>query len=331
MPVITSTYNPPHFFRNGHFSTIYAALLRQVNGILQERERIFTPDDDFIDLDWSYAKAKTRKLAIVLHGLEGNAQRPYALGSAKIFNQSGYDAVCVNYRSCSGEPNKQYRSYHSGETGDLEFITHHIIEKYQYDTVILNGFSLGGNLALKYLGQHHPIPKEIKAAIAVSVPCHLYGSMLEIHKTKNYLYAKRFKKNLIEKLRQKQQSFPNKISKTDIKKIVTLKDFDDCYTSQAHGFKDALDYYEKSSSLPFLQAINVPTLIINAKNDSFLSDKCYPFQKVEKNQNLYLEVPEYGGHVGFYDKNNVYYTEKRAIEFLKELVPHSSPQTKKAL
>lgn len=319
MPLIPSNYNPPHLFKNGHFSTIYAGLVRKVNGVHYERERIETPDHDFIDLDWSFSKSESTKLVIILHGLEGSSQRPYVIGSAKIFNHNGFDTVSMNMRSCSGEPNKQFRTYHSGATEDLEVVINHIVKQDKYDQIIIKGFSLGGNLTLKYLGEDREIPKQIKGAIAVSVPCNLYGSMLEIHKLKNKVYANRFKRNLLEKLRQKQQQFPDWFEGKNIKDIITLKDFDDFYTSKAHGYIDALDYYEKASSLPYLQNIKTPTLLINALNDSFLSEKCFPKDEAIKNDTLYLEIPKYGGHVGFYDKNNQYYNEKRSLNFVNEL------------
>ncbi len=320
MPILPSRYSPPHLFRNGHFSTIYAGLIRKVSGVLQTRERIALPDGDFLDIDWSYSSQKTDKAIILLHGLEGNGQRPYMTGSAKLFNQKGFDAVCVNHRSCSGEPNELYRSYHSGATEDAEAVIEHVLSLDTYETIILKGFSLGGNMTLKYLGERDLLPEQIKAAIAISVPCFLYGSMLEIHKRKNFLYAKRFKKNLSAKLRWKQARFPEKVNDKDLKHIKTLKDFDDFYTSRAHGFEDALDYYEKAHCLQFLHNIKIPTLLINAQNDSFLSPKCFPIEKAKANKSLFLEMPKYGGHVGFYDKNNVYYNEWRSIDFVEEFI-----------
>lgn len=316
MPIVTSKYNPPHLFKNGHFSTVYSGLIREISDLIQKRERITLADGDFLDIDWSYALKPTNQLIIILHGLEGNAQRPYMKGTAKLFNKNNFDAACVNFRSCSGTINTQFRSYHSGVTEDLDAVINHILLTKKYDTIILKGFSLGGNVTLKYLGERNSVPKEIKGAIAVSVPCFLYGSMLELHKLKNILYVNRFKKHLLEKLKHKQQLFPHLVSDEVFKEITTLKDFDDFYTSKAHNFTDALDYYEKSSSLQFLHNVKTPTLILNAKNDSFLSPKSYPIKEANKNKYLFLEMPNYGGHVGFYDKNNIYYNEKRALNFI---------------
>ncbi len=320
MPIITSIYDPPLLFKNGHFSTIYAGIIRTVGGFVQKRERIDLPDGDFLDLDWSLATTPSKKVVILIHGLEGNAQRAYITGSAKAFNANGFDACAINLRTCSGVPNRLYRSYHSGATEDLEAVIDHILELKNYSELYLKGFSLGGNMALKYLGENRTVPKEIKAAIAVSVPCSLHSSLKELLKTKNLPYAKRFKKHLVEKLREKQQLFPDKISDKDIKNVVTLKDFDDVYTSRAHGFKDALDYYDKCSCKQFLQNIQIPSLIVNARNDSFLGPECFPLEEAKDNPNLYLEMPKYGGHVGFFGQKNVTYTEKRAIKFLNEIV-----------
>ncbi|MFD0799100.1 YheT family hydrolase [Maribacter chungangensis] len=319
MPLVNSDYNPPHFFKNGHLSTIYAGLFREVTGLVQKRERIHLPDGDFLNLDWSFSNRISNSVTVLLHGLEGNAQRAYILGSAKALTESGHDVCAVNFRGCSGEPNTTYRSYHSGATEDLKAILDHILNTKEYGKIYLKGFSLGGNLLLKYLGEGNTVPSELKGAVAISVPCRLDDSLHQLLSFKNIAYAVRFKKNLIEKLKAKQKLFPSKILDADIQKIKTLKDFDDVYTSKAHGFKDAMDYYTQCSARQFLGGIKVPSLIINAKNDSFLGKACYPIKEAEDNQNVYLEIPKYGGHVGFHGVDNFTYTERRAVAFLNSL------------
>ncbi len=316
MPIIDSDYNPPFLFKNGHFSTVYSGLYRRVHDVVQERERITLSDDDFLDLDWSYSNTKTNKLVILLHGLEGNAQRPYMLGSAKLFNTNGYDAISVNFRNCSDTPNLKYQTYHSGATEDLHDVVQHAIAK-KYSSISIVGVSLGGNMTLKYVGERN-LPSEVKSAVAVSVPCSLYHSMLQLHKLENVLYSRRFRKHLIKSLLKKQVQFPERISDTEIKSIKTLKDFDDVYTSKAHGFKNALDYYEKCSCQQFLSNIRIPTLILNALDDSFLSPECFPIEQAKNNDFLHLEMPKHGGHAGYYDANNVHYNEKRSLEFVRE-------------
>lgn len=320
MPLVKSDYSPPLIFRNGHISTVYSGLIRRVNGLEQVRERLELQDGDFIDLDWSYTASSTSKLLILLHGLEGNGQRPYITGSAKVFIGNGYDVCAVNFRGCSGETNRLYRSYHSGATEDLAELITHITKQQKYREIYIKGFSLGGNMALKYIGELNELPQEVKAVIAVSVPCSLHSSLVELLKPKNYLYAKRFKNHLIAKLKAKQILYPKLITDEDISKVKTLKDFDDIYTSKAHGFRDAMEYYKKCSSLQFLPNIGIPTLIINAKNDSFLGPACYPHTESEKHSKIFLETPKYGGHVGFHINNNFYYNEKRALKFIDEVL-----------
>lgn len=319
MPLLRSSYAPNLFFKNGHLSTIYSGLIRKVNGLEQVRERIELPDTDFLDLDWSYSKEKTQKVVLIMHGLEGSAKRAYMKGSAKLLSNAGFDICAINLRGCSGVPNSLYRSYHSGATEDLDSVITHVLKLKKYQSLFLHGFSLGGNLLLKYLGEKRTVPKEIKGAVGISVPCQLADSLQQLLKFKNILYAKRFKGNLIDKLEVKRKLFPNRISTNDIEQVKTLKDFDDIYTSKAHGFKNAMDYYAKCSCHQFLSGITIPTLIINAKNDSFLGVDCYPIQIAEKHEHVYLEIPEYGGHVGFHGAQNFTYAERRTLEFLTQI------------
>jgi hypothetical protein len=232
------------------------------------------------------------------------------------FNENGVDAVCVNFRGCSGEPNLKYRSYHSGATEDLVDVFNHLINVKHYSEIYVHGISLGGNMILKYLGERSEVPSKIKGVVAVSVPCDLNGSCIELHKVKNRLYHDNFKNHLVKRLKEKQLQHSDKLKVKEINAIKTLRDFDHVYTSRAHGFKDAADYYKQCSSLQFLPQISVPTLIINALNDSFLSSECYPIKEAKHNKNLYLEMPNHGGHVGFVKFKGYYYNEARALDFL---------------
>ena len=316
MPLLSSVYYPHSFFKNGHFSTIYSSKLRNAPKLLQQREQLVLPDRDFMDLDFSFAEKITKKLAILLHGLEGNAQRTYMKGQATILNAYGWDACAVNYRGCSGKTNRLFESYHAGKTDDLHHVIQYILEKNKYDVIALVGFSLGGNLLLKYLGEREDVPKEIVSGAAISAPLHLKGSLEQLSQWNNWLYRTSFLYHLRKKYREKLELFPEITSAESYKKMKNLKTFDDIYTAPAHGFKDAYDYYEKNSSLQFLPNIKVPVFILNAKNDSFLSQKCYPFSLAEKSKNIYLETPKYGGHVGFHKTDKRYYSEERVVQFL---------------
>lgn len=315
MPLIKSSYDPPLIFRNYHVSTVYSATIRKAP-VAQQRERVNLQDGDFLDLDWSYADKTSDKVLVVIHGLEGSASRPYVTGLASYFIKNGWDVAAMNLRGCSGELNRHFKSYHAGATDDLQEVMEHILKMEKYEHVAFNGFSLGGNLMLKYLGEKREIPKQIKAAVMVSVPCDLHGSLKQLQKKENYLYSKRFFYKLRDHLLLRAKNFPEQISKEEIAACDTLLDIDDLYTSRAHDFENALDYYQKNSSLHFLENIKIPTLLINAKNDGFLSEACYPIKIAEKNPHLYLEMPEYGGHVGFIQKKPETYTEERAFEFI---------------
>ncbi|MDH7447364.1 YheT family hydrolase [Aquimarina sp. 2201CG14-23] len=318
MPITESNYNPPYFFRNGHLSTIYPNLIRKVTGVDQTRERVELDDGDFIDIDWSYtSKLKSgQRVAILIHGLEGNAQRQYIMGLAKNLNLNNWDVAAINLRNCSGEVNRLYRSYNAGVSDDLSSIVDYIITK-DYGSISICGFSLGGNITLKYLGERKT-PLQVKSAVAVSVPCDLYDSLCAINKPSNFIYQQRFIRSLKQKLLERQHAFPDKISISDIKACKSLIDIDDLYTSKAHGYIDALDYYKKCSSKQFLKEIKTPTLIINAKNDSFLGDACYPIEEAKENSNLFLETPDFGGHVGFYLFGDTYYNEQKTVAFLQK-------------
>lgn len=316
MPLIKSNYKPKYPFRNGHFSTVYSAKLRPSPNLVYERERLQLADADFMDIDWSFSEKPSRKVAILLHGLEGNAQRTYMKTQAKVLIENGWNVAAVNFRGCSGEPNLSYQSYNAGKTDDLEAVLNSILEKDQYDEIALLGFSLGGNLLLKYLGERISFPKEIKKAIAISTPLSLKGSLESLNEFQNWVYRNSFLKNLRKKYKSKMKDFPEKMSASEYRKITSLLQFDNVYTAPAHGFKDAYDYYQKNSSLQFLPNIKIPVYILNAENDSFLSSHCYPTELASKKKNIHLEIPKYGGHVGFHETNRLYYSEKRSLDFL---------------
>lgn len=320
MPLITGNYVPPGIFKNADASTIYAATLRKVEIPIYERERIELSDGDFIDLDWSNSrKEKSDKLVILLHGLAGNTDRPYMKGMARIFNQNGWDAVAMNFRGCSEELNRLFRSYHAGASDDLAEVITHILTLKKYTQIALVGFSLGGNMLMKYLGENRSLPEEIIGSVGVSVPCDLSGSLGAINRMRNFVYSKRFELNLKQHLVARAKKFPDHIQKKQIAACSSLRDIDDLYTSKAHGYKNAEDYYQKTSAKNFLAGIEKPVLILSAKNDSFLSPECYPHEIAKNSDNLYLEMPAYGGHVGFVTKDEAYYHEKRAFEFISSL------------
>ncbi|WP_289022258.1 alpha/beta fold hydrolase [uncultured Salegentibacter sp.] len=319
MPILKTKYKAPGIFKNAHIASIYAATLRKVAYSFHTTDRIELSDGDFLDLERGFYSPKNDKIIILLHGLAGNANRPYMLGMAKQFQDQGWDVASLNFRSCSGEMNRLYRSYHGGATEDLQAVIKFIQQENQYKKIALIGFSLGGNLLLKYLGEQAHIPSEIKSAVAISTPCDLAASLKELNRTRNFIYSKRFLKNLKKELELRQTHFPQKITKEEITQCNSLLAIDEVYTSKAHGFRDAADYYKKCSCIGFLSNITTPTLLLNAKNDSFLSAHSYPEEIAKKSKFLYLETPKHGGHVGYIQHNKAYYHEERALAFIEEL------------
>lgn len=306
-------YRPPFPLFNRHLETIYPALFRRVETPPVQRERLVTDDNDFLDLDW--LKQGSDRLIIISHGLEGSSQRPYTLGMAKAFFDKGFDTLTWNYRGCSGEMNLQLRFYHSGASDDLHRVVNHAVAN-GYRRIVLVGFSLGGNLTLKYAGeQGKDIPAAVKAVITFSVPLDLDGSCTQISRRENFLYALRFLRSLKKKVVDKSRLMAG-IDVRDIGKIRDLRTFDDRYTAPLHGFSSASSYYRSCSALFFLKTIAIPTLVVNARNDPFLSAGCFPADV--PNPNITFEYPERGGHVGFaqFSRNGLYWSEARALRFV---------------
>lgn len=319
MPVVAqSSYVSPCWFANGHLQTLLPALVRKVGGVVYQRERIATPDGDFLDLDWVANGAL--RLAVIAHGLEGNSQRAYVRGMVKALARNGWDAVVWNARGCSGVPNRRLRFTHSGATEDLHTVIVHLTATRAYAELVLIGFSLGGNLTLKYLGERHrELHPRIKKAVAFSVPCDLASGSLQLARPTNQIYMRHFLLSLRQKIRAKMKLMPGRINDRDYGKLSTFKDFDDRYTAPIHGFADAEDYWRRCSCRPVLGNISIPTLLINARNDPFLAATCYPVAEAEANPNLHLEMPASGGHVGFvtFHPHGEYWSESRTLAFLR--------------
>jgi len=274
---------PLFWLKNKHINTIYTSQFRKVNVQDFQRKRLTTSDNDFIDVDWVKNRSN-KSLVILSHGLEGSSRRAYIQGMINSLTPLGFDCLAWNYRGCSGEPNLKPRSYHSGETEDLELVIQHGQSQKNYQNIVLIGFSLGGNITLKYLGDKgNSLNPVIKKAIAVSTPIHLKDSSIML----NIGFSKIYTNNFLKTLKQKALDKKHLLSQYDLKKldhIKTLKDFDNLLTAPIHGFKNADEYYAKASSKKKLVNIKIPTLIINSSDDPFLGPNA---DKINVNSNIF--------------------------------------------
>ncbi len=340
MPLIApSSYQAPAYLKSAHLQTILPSVLRQVT-VPYERERIDTPDDDFLNLDWATGtgvKTGQQPLVILSHGLEGDSHRPYLAGMVKHLTASGFDCLAWNYRSCGGDMNRQARFYHIGETGDFDLVINHALRK-GYQTLHLLGFSAGGSMTLKYLGEHGPTHRggnlhpAIRRAVTFSVPLNIMSSAQRLEAWDSMVYNRRFSRSLTRKVRTKAALMPGKLTADRLQTVRTVREFDQLFTAPMHGFRDVDDYYAQSSALPYLPRIPIPTLIVNAKNDPFLAPDCFPEQLARELPNVYMEFPEAGGHCGFPPggafsdalRHGTYWSEERAVAFLTDvgIEPH---------
>lgn len=326
MPLLSSsTHRPAAFLFNGHLQTIVPSTLRRVPEVQYQRERLELADGDFIDLDWSLAgPAPALRLGVISHGLEGDSNRPYVRGMARALNQAGFDALAWNYRGCSGETNRLLRAYHLGDTADLATIIRHATGAKGYAEIYLTGFSAGGNVTLKYLGEDAAqVPPQVRRAAVFSVPTDLKASSHHISRWQNQVYLRRFLNSLRGKIRQKAAHLPGQLDLTELDALRDFPQFDERYTAPMHGFASADAYYEYAASGQYLAGIRIPTLLVNALNDPFLPPSCYPRTTAAGSQYFFLETPAAGGHVGFAEgaPSGDYYSERRAVDFFTRAVP----------
>ncbi|TAF50011.1 MAG: alpha/beta fold hydrolase [Sphingobacteriia bacterium] len=310
---------PPFWHRNGHLQSILPSLWRQLPFSYARRERLELADGDFLDLDWSVDQPSSSRLVIITHGLEGDASRHYVTGMASLFTKAGYDALGWNCRSCSGELNRLPRFYHHGDASDLQTVVNHALQK-GYAELVLVGFSMGGSLTFRALAEDpHWAPSAIKAAIGFSVPCSLKGSVDALSRPGTGMYRKRFLRKLGVKIKAKALLFPDHIDATGYDKIKWFEEFDDRYTAPLHGYTSAADFYEKASVGPHLHKLNIPSLLVQAANDPFLLDNCFPRELAAQHDWLHVEITQQGGHCGFMEKGKVFsWAEARALAFAEQ-------------
>lgn len=316
-----TTFKAAWWLPGGHFQTLWGKFARKRPRLNVERRRVETPDGDFLELLRIPARDDAPRL-LILHGLEGTERSHYVGGMLGEAARRGWGADVLLFRSCGSELNRQPRFYHSGETQDLAFVLDLLIHEFPRTRVSLVGFSLGGNVLLKWLGEvGADVPARVCAAAAVSVPFDLSRSADRIGSGFSRVYERHFLRSLMGKARAKRQRFPDHPAFDRIEGAITLRGFDDVVTAPLHGFRDAEDYYTRSSSIGWLHGICLPTLLLSAVDDPFLPGSVLTDVAgiARKNEALTVEFPGNGGHVGFvsgaFPWRAFYYAECRVAEF----------------
>lgn len=325
MPIVQhSSYpGPPFWQRGGHLQSILPGLFRRVEGVDYQRERIKTPDDDFLDLDWHRSAQPARRLIIITHGLESSAQASYCLGTAKYFVQNGWDALAWNCRSCSGEMNLRFRMYHHGDTEDIGTVVHHALATGRYDTLALVGFSMGGNISLKYVGTlGKNLPPQVRAAVAFSAPCDIRAGADVLDRWDNWIYKTRFMAYLKKKIRHKARQFPGRLDVSKFKLVRRWYDFDEYFSAPICGFASADEFHQQASAKNFIDGARIPTLIVSALNDPILTPECFPVELAKTHPFVHLELTSGGGHCGFSMQGGGEFSwaEKRAMAFVESVL-----------
>jgi predicted alpha/beta-fold hydrolase len=292
------------------------ALFRNVRALTPTKQTLELADGDFLNLEW--LRSDNQRLAVISHGLEGSTQSSYVRGMTACLLSIGWDVLAWNMRGCGDTPNRLVPWYHSGQSCDLRLVVNEALEQH-HGEIALIGFSVGGNITLKYLGEEgSSLTSRIKHAVVVSVPTDLRGSAEVLSRTRNRLYMEYLLRPLRRRMREKYSRFPGVFDIDALSSIKTFREFDERFTAPFHGFASVNQYWEQSSSRAYLASISVPTLAISALDDPFLSPSCFPFEIARNHRHLLLETPPHGGHVGFLDSFSLKTTwlEKRVASFL---------------
>lgn len=326
--IIHSEFKPVWWLTNKHGQTLYRTLTNRQQAKVDLYERLELPDGDFIDLAWAINGLSSQApLIILLHGLGGNIKSAYIASLFSTFNQLGYRAVLMNFRGASGEPNRLARTYNAGDTTDLDYFLNVLKLREPGSKKAVVGISLGGNVLLKWLGETGS-QSLINAAVAVSVPFQLHDVIHQINKGFSRVYQARLLQSLRSVFLQKLDIVNNQLalSKQTLFSLKTLFEFDEQITAPLHGFASVHEYYQKSSSRQYLSNIKIPTLIIHALDDPFMTPNVLP-KSNELSSDVLLELSEHGGHVGFITDRTPGHSNcwlaQRIPNFFKDLL-HSS-------
>ncbi|GAB4478519.1 MAG: alpha/beta fold hydrolase [Burkholderiaceae bacterium] len=300
MPLIPSRYRAPRWLPGPHAQTIVAAKLVPTPRVAYRRERWETPDGDFIDVDFALPEPPSgaAPVLVLFHGLEGCSRSHYALAVMRAAADRGWRGIVPHFRSCSGELNRLPRAYHSGDSEEGDWILRAIARRYPAARLYAAGVSLGGNMLAKWLGEREEDARIVTAAASIGAPLDLAAGGDALNRGFNRVYERMFLATLKRKALAKTRRFPGLVRPEAITHAKSLRAFDDAYTAPVHGFRDADDYWRRASAKPWLRAVKVPHLVLNARNDPFVPAASLPTER-EVSRHVHLEQPEGGGHVGF--------------------------------
>lgn len=327
-----SSFRAPAWARNRHIQTIWPRFIQKRLPLRYSMERLELPDDDFIDVAWGPKPQEPTGIVALFHGLEGSIRSHYAHDMMATLSQRGWQVVMMHYRGCSGEPNRQPRAYHSGETSDPAFFLDWLSDRFPALPKVAIGFSLGGNMLLKLLGEN-PAQKWLQAAVSVSAPLKLAECSQSINQGFSRVYQKYLLASMKATLKRKMAFIDYRrliqLKEEDVDSIQAFHQFDDKVTAPLHGFEDAADYYEKCSAYHFLSAIHCPTLVLHSIDDPFMNHLVVP-QQEDLSRSVTVELSEQGGHVGFMQGSMLkprVWLHERVAAFVEQYLPsHPQPQ-----
>jgi predicted alpha/beta-fold hydrolase len=322
-------FRPAWWSRGRHRQTAWNRLLRRAAHLPICRARWTTPDADFLDLDFMDGPVTSPQL-LVIHGLEGSSDRPYVRGLLALAAERGWRGVAMNFRGCSGSRNRTPRLYHSGDSGDLDWVISELVKRDPAAPILPVGISLGGNVLLKWLGEQSELaPDEVRAAVAISTPFDLAAAAAKMSRGLGRLYTYFFLRTLKRKALHKAREYPGLLDEKAVRRARNWRQYDDTVTAPLHDFRDAEDYWARSSSLFYLERIRRPALLINSRDDPIVPASCLPDELVERSEWIHAEFTSRGGHAGFVAGTlpwqPVYWAERRAVEFLASFVPTLRP------
>jgi hypothetical protein len=317
-------YRAPWWLPGGHLQTLYPYFVLRRRAPPYRRERWETPDGDFIDLDWVNERDDSAPLVTLFHGLEGASDSHYASALMRAAERRHWRGVVIHFRGCSGEPNRMPRAYHSGDADEIAWILRRLRALNPATPLFAAGVSLGGNALLKWLGREQASARGvIDAAAAVSAPMDLMTAGDRLGAGVNRLYGHHFLRTLRKKSLAKLERFPALYDSRMVRRARTLREFDNVVTAPLHGYRDTDDYWTRASSKPDLRHIEVPTLIVHARNDPFLPGRYLPAQS-EVSASVTLDLPHGGGHTGFASgpfPGHLDWLPQRLLDFFSENVP----------